>query len=164
LPELVIPEMPNAPDWVVVWESARAVGDERLLAEQIPALGEAGASVPGAPLTDAEVWIQPGEYGYQGCRYDFAGPVDANRVCVWHPHLDTRQPLERVFVGGMAFMCCLDCAMKVSRHEAEEPELHGQVKRAREWLVNRAQRLIKRKLRSRHPVPDDEDDDDGIPF
>jgi hypothetical protein len=156
----VFPELPDAPDWVVVWESARATGDERLVAEQIPAMAEAGTPIPTAPLTDGEVWIQRGEYAYEGCEYDFSGPVDSNRLCVWHPHAETRQPLERVLIGGMAFMCCLDCAAKVRRHDEEEPERWVQARRAQQWLANRLRRLTKRTLRPRVAVADD----DGIPF
>lgn len=156
--DFALPELPNAPDWVVVWESARAVGDTRLLAEQIPALAEACVPIPTEPLTDGDVWIQPGEYEYAGCGYDFAGPVEANRLCVWHPQSDTRQPLERVVIGGMAFMCCLDCASKTRRHDSEDPELGKQVRQAYDWMLKKAQRMLPRKLRPRHPV------DEEIPF
>jgi len=157
--DLILPELPNAPDWVIVWESARAVGDERLLPEQIPALAEAGVPIPVEAITDVEVWIQLGEYGYEGCRYDFAASVETNRLCVWHPNGGTKQPLERVVIGGLAFMCCLDCASKTRRHDQEEPEFHIQVRRAHYWIVRKAQAHKRRKLRPRHPV-----DDEEIPF
>lgn len=157
--EFGLGEVPGAPDWVIVWESARAVGDNRALVEQIPGMAESASPIPTAPVTDADVWIQLGEYGYQGCPYDFAAPVETNSVCVWHPHEATRQPLQKVAIGGMVFMCCLDCAEKSRRHDAEEPELHSQVRRAAEYLADKVRRLTKRTLRTR--VADDEEE---IPF
>ena len=168
--EFGLSEIPGAPSWVVAWESARVVGDRRNVAEQIPAMAESAMDIPAAPFSDGEVWIQPGEYGYEACRYDFGAPVEQNRLCVWHPDTDSNQPLERVLIGGRAFMCCLDCAAKVRRHDAEEPGLRASVLLAKAYIARRLRRLVPRKLRPRYPqavpapVDDDPDDDDGIPF
>ena len=110
-----LPPRVDEPAWVKSWRLAREAGDNRDFPEQIPAMAEYNAehpearAIPAAPFTDSDAWVQPGEYGYEGCRYDFNAPVENNRLCVMHPHSPTNQPLRRTLVGGLAFMLCLDC-------------------------------------------------------
>jgi hypothetical protein len=110
-----LPPRVTEPPWVKCWRSAREHSDVRHFPEQIPALAEYLATnpdadpIPAQPFTDRSVWVQIGEYGYEGCAYDFNAPVESNRICVMHPHAPNAQPLSRVLVGGLAFMLCLDC-------------------------------------------------------
>lgn len=117
------------PAWVTCWRAARQENDERQFPEQIPALAEAmldnplNRSVSTEELTDASVWVQPGEYGYEGCRYDFTALPEANKMCVWHPQLHTAQPLRRVLIGddlgGTSVMMCIDCRERYLKRREE---------------------------------------------
>jgi hypothetical protein len=103
--------------------------DMRLFVEQIPAIAEAllddpyNQPVPSESFSDETVWVQPGEYGYTGCRYDFIAPPDSNRLCVWHPEIDTAQPLKRTLIGGdlggIALMMCMDCRERYLKRREE---------------------------------------------
>jgi hypothetical protein len=112
-----LPERVGKPSWVTSWEKAKAAGDPRYFVEQIPGLAELDAqndydgayAIPSEPVTDEKVWVQIGEYGYEGCAYDFAAPPDSNRLCAMHPHARTAQPLKLTTVGKHAFMLCMDC-------------------------------------------------------
>lgn len=109
----------DEPAWVKCWRTAREVDDYRYFAEQIPALAEAELLIPPTDFSEKETWVQIGEYGYEGCLYDFNAPVENNRLCAMHPHAVTNQPLHRTLVGGLAFMLCLDCE---TRYKAREKE------------------------------------------
>jgi hypothetical protein len=121
--EPFLPPRTDEPEWVKAWRKAREAEDWRSFPEQIPALAELVESgeaveIPTAAFTDNETWVQIGEYGYQGCAYDFNAPVENNRICVMHPHAPGSQPLRRVLVGGMAFMLCLDCEARYQERRA----------------------------------------------
>ena len=51
-----------------------------------------GLRLPSEPLTDEKVWVQIGEYGYEGCAYDFAAPTNVNGYarCTRTSPLDSR--------------------------------------------------------------------------
>lgn len=124
---LHLPPRVAEPPWVKSWRTAREHGDYRPFPEQIPAFAEYlaehadGDPIPPTDFTDKRLWVQIGEYGYEGCAYDFNAPIEMNRLCVMHPHAPTAQPLRRVLVGGLTFMVCLDCeATYLQRMEDEE--------------------------------------------
>jgi hypothetical protein len=110
--DINLPPRVAEPAWIHSWRQARELGDFRKFVEQIPALAELELQtdpIPSAPFPDKKVWVQPGQYGYEMCAYDFAAPPDQNRLCVMHPDQPTNQPLQRTLVGGLSFMVCLDC-------------------------------------------------------
>ena len=116
LPATPLPAQTDMPSWVKFQQEARAADDWRHFAEQIPGMAELGRDVPRGlrrslrtSLTDEKVWVQIGEYGYEGCAYDFAAPTNVNRLCAMHPHQPTRQPLKQVQIGKHTFMLCMDC-------------------------------------------------------
>lgn len=118
---VMLPPRTDEPQWVRSWRAAREVGDFRLFVEQLPALAEDGVPIPAAAFTDEKVWVQPGQYGYELCTYDFAAPPDHNRLCAMHPDQPTSQPLKRTLIGGIAFILCLDCSERYyDRQRASE--------------------------------------------
>jgi hypothetical protein len=68
---LIEPEKVPRPEWVKRWERARAAKDARLFPEQMRGMDELARrspedfkvySLPEVPITDAEYWVQIGEY------------------------------------------------------------------------------------------------------
>lgn len=120
----LLPPRVDEPTWIHSWRKARELGDFRKFVEQIPAMAEFPDEhdpIPAAPFTDNDVWVQPGQHGYEGCAYDFAAPPDMNRLCAMHPGQPTNQPLRRTLVNSMAFMLCVDCeARYLSRVRDDE--------------------------------------------